>query len=212
MTISRDDVLDWIRNCAAVLAENRGYLIELDSPIGDGDHGANMHRGFQAVLGKLPDIANRDIGTIFKTVGFTLISTVGGASGPLYGTLFMQMATVTADKIELTLADWAAAIEAGLNGVVLRGKAIRGDKTMVDTLMPSAEVLQKASAQGMPLPDALRACALAAEEGVRDTIPLVARKGRASYLGERSKGHQDPGATSSSLLLRTAADTWANGA
>jgi len=179
---------------------------------GPRDHGANIHRGFQAVLGKLPTVADKDIGTIFKTVGFTLISTVGGASGPLYGSLFMQMAVVTAGKIELTLADWAAAIEAGLNGVVLRGKANRGDKTMVDALIPSAEALQAASANGAPLPDALRACALAAEKGMQDTIPLVARKGRASYLGERSVGHQDPGATSSNLLLQTAVRTWVGGA
>jgi dihydroxyacetone kinase-like protein len=211
MTISRDDVLNWIRNCAAALADNKDYLIQLDSPIGDGDHGANMHRGFQAVLSKLPGVADKDIGTIFKTVGFTLISTVGGASGPLYGSLFMQMAVVTAGKIELTLADWAAAIEAGLNGVVLRGKANRGDKTMVDALIPSAEALQAASANGTPLPDALLACALAAEKGMQDTIPLVARKGRASYLGERSVGHQDPGATSSNLLLQTAVRTWVYG-
>jgi len=211
MTISRDDVLGWIKNCAAALADNRDYLIELDSTIGDGDHGANMNRGFQAVLGKLPDIADKDIGTIFKAVGFTLISTVGGASGPLYGVLFMQMGAVSDGKIELTLADWAEAVEAGLNAVVLRGKANHGDKTMVDALIPSVEVLKAASANNMSLPDALRECAHAAERGVQDTIPLIARKGRASYLGERSIGHQDPGATSSSLLLQAAAYTWTNG-
>jgi len=211
MTISRDDILKWIRNCATVMAENRDYLIELDSPIGDGDHGANINRGFQAVLGKLPDIADKDIGMILKTVGFTLISTVGGASGPLYGTMFMQMGAVSENKIELTLADWTEALEAGLNGVMMRGKAVPGDKTMVDALMPSAEALKEASADNMSLNDALRACARAAERGVQDTIPLVARKGRASYLGERSRGHQDPGATSSSMLLLAAARTWANG-
>jgi len=211
MTISRDDILKWIRNCAAAMAENRDYLIELDSPIGDGDHGANINRGFQAVLGKLPDIADKDIGMILKTVGFTLISTVGGASGPLYGTMFMQMGAVSENKIELTLADWTEALEAGLNGVMMRGKAVPGDKTMVDALMPSAEALKEASADNMSLNDALRACARAAERGVQDTIPLIARKGRASYLGERSRGHQDPGATSSSMLLLAAARTWANG-
>jgi len=211
MTISRDDVLGWIKNCAAALSDNRDYLIELDSTIGDGDHGANMNRGFQAVLGKLPDIADKDIGTIFKAVGFTLISTVGGASGPLYGVLFMQMGAVSDGKIELTLADWAEAVEAGLNAVVLRGKANHGDKTMVDALIPSVEVLKAASANNMSLPDALRECAHAAERGVQDTIPLIARKGRASYLGERSIGHQDPGATSSSLLLQAAVYTWING-
>jgi len=211
MTISRDDILKWIRNCATVMAENRDYLIELDSPIGDGDHGANINRGFQAVLGKLPDIADKDIGMILKTVGFTLISTVGGASGPLYGTMFMQMGAVSENKIELTLADWTEALEAGLNGVMMRGKAVPGDKTMVDALMPSAEALKEASADNMSLNDALLACARAAEKGAKDTVPLVARKGRASYLGERSRGHQDPGATSSSMLLLAAARTWANG-
>lgn len=212
MRISRDDVLNWIRNCAVAVADNKEYLIQLDSDIGDGDHGANIHRGFQAVLSKLPTVADKDIGTIFKTVGFTLISTVGGASGPLYGALFMQMGAVTAGKLELTLADWATAIEAGLNGVILRGKAILGDKTMVDALMPSAKALHEASIEGKSLPDALRTCARAAEKGMRNTIPLVAKKGRASYLGERSVGHQDPGATSSNLLLQVAVRTWTNGA
>jgi len=147
-------------------------------------------------------------GTILKTVGYTLITTVHGASGPLYGALFMQMGTVTAAKDELTLADWTEAIEAGLNGVVLRGKAARGDKTMVDALIPSAEALRRASATYLPLSEALRACARAAEAGMRDTIPLVARKGMASSLGELSRGHQDPGATSSNLLFQTAAYTW----
>lgn len=208
MTISRDAVLAWINNLAAALAEQKDYLTQLDSDIGDGDHGANMHRGFQAVLGKLPGVSDKDIGTIFKTVGMTLVSTVGGAGGPLYGTLFMQMGTATAGKSELSLADWAAAVQAGLNGVVMRGKASPGDKTMVDALTPAVTALQAASTDGLNLPDALESSARAAEEGMLATIPLVARKGRASYLGERSAGHQDPGATSSYLLLKTAADTW----
>lgn len=208
MTISRDAVLAWINNLAAALAEQKDYLTQLDSDIGDGDHGANMHRGFQAVLNKLPGVSDKDIGTIFKTVGMTLVSTVGGAGGPLYGTLFMQMGTATAGKSELSLADWTAAVQAGLNGVVMRGKASPGDKTMVDALTPAVTALQSASANGASLSDALLSSAQAAEEGMRATIPLVARKGRASYLGERSAGHQDPGATSSYLLLKTAADTW----
>jgi dihydroxyacetone kinase-like protein len=166
-----------------------------------------MHRGFQAVLSKLPGLSDKDIGTIFKTVGMTLVSTVGGAGGPLYGTFFMQMGTVTAGKSELTLADWAAALQAGLNGVIMRGKARVGDKTMVDALTPALTAIQTASTNGANLSDALNSSALAAEEGMRATIPLVALKGRASYLGERSAGHQDPGATSSYLLLKTAADT-----
>lgn len=209
MVISSSDVLNWIRNSADVMAENREYLIELDSHIGDGDHGENMHRGFQAVLAKLPDVADKDIGSIFKTVGFVLVSTVGGASGPLYGTLFAQMGAASMDKKELKLADWAAAIDAGVKGVMVRGKAKPGDKTMVDALVPSLETLQEAVASAMSLEDALVASANAAEKGMRDTVPLIARKGRASYLGERSVGYQDPGATSTGLLMRVAAGTWA---
>jgi phosphoenolpyruvate---glycerone phosphotransferase subunit DhaL len=209
MTVSRDDVIEWIKNCAGVLAENRDYLIKLDSAIGDADHGANMDRGFRAVMGKLPDLADKDIGTVFKTVGMTLLSTVGGAGGPLYGTFFLQAGMATAGKMELTVEEWAAALEAAVKGVVMRGKAELNDKTMVDALTPAVEALKEAIEQGKDLPEALHASSAAAESGMKATIPLVAQKGRASYLGERSAGHQDPGATSSFLLLQTAAQTWA---
>lgn len=209
MSITRDDVIQWLTECNRVLGENKDYLTQLDSDIGDADHGVNMDRGFKAVLAKLPTVADKDIGTIFKTVGMTLVSTVGGAGGPLYGTLFLQMGAATSNKMELTLADWAAALQAGLNGVVMRGKANLGDKTMVDALTPAVEALKTATANGADLLDALQSSAQAAEQGMLATTPLVARKGRASYLGERSAGHQDPGATSSHLLLKTAADTWA---
>jgi len=210
VSISRNSVLDWITATAAAIAADKDYLTQLDADIGDGDHGANMDRGFQAVLTKLSGVADKDIGTVLKTVGMTLVSTVGGAGGPLYGTLFIQMGTATAGKLELTLADWAAALEAGVNGVVMRGKANPGDKTMVDALTPALATLKQAASNGQPLADGLRQSAQAAEQGMKDTIPLVARKGRASYLGERSAGHQDPGATSSHLLLKVAADTWSN--
>lgn len=210
MTISRDAVLDWIKAYAAAIATDKDVLTELDAKIGDGDHGANMHRGFQAVLAKLPGVADKDIGSIFKTVGMTLVSTVGGAGGPLYGTFFMQLGTATSGKMEMTLADWSAALQAGVDGVVMRGKANPGDKTMVDALLPAAAALKVAAANGAALPSALRMAEQAGREGMVATIPLVARKGRASYLGERSAGHQDPGATSSYLLLRTAAETWAD--
>jgi dihydroxyacetone kinase-like protein len=206
MTISRDAVINWIKAFAVVVAENKDYLTQLDSAIGDADHGVNMHRGMQAAVEKLPGVADKDIGTVLKTVGMTLVSTVGGAGGPLYGTLFMQMGTATSGKLELTLADWTAALEAGVNGVVMRGKANLGDKTMVDALTPAVASLKDAA--GRSLDEALRQSEQAAEKGKLDTIPLVAKKGRASYLGERSAGHQDPGATSSHLLLKTAADTW----
>jgi dihydroxyacetone kinase-like protein len=210
MTISRDDVLAWIEAYAGVVRENRDYLTQLDAAIGDADHGANMDRGFQAVLGKLPELADKDIGTIFKTVGMTLLSTVGGAGGPLYGTLFLQAGMKTAGKMELNLEDWQVTLEAAVNGVVMRGKAEVGDKTMIDALSPALEAIKQASQEEIPLGEALQRSADAGKKGMESTIPLVARKGRASYLGERSAGHQDPGATSSYLLLKTAADNWLN--
>lgn len=212
MTISRDAIIEWIKAYAEVIAANKDYLTQLDSDIGDGDHGANMHRGFQTVLTKLPGVADKDIATVFKTVGMTLISTVGGASGPLYGTFFLQMGTASAGKNELTADDWRAALQAAIDGVIMRGKAALGDKTMVDTLVPALESLKAALAKGDSLPAALQASAEAAEQGMLSTIPIVARKGRASYLGERSANHQDPGATSSRMLLKAAADTWAKAA
>jgi dihydroxyacetone kinase-like protein len=209
MTITRDDVINWVNEFGRVIAENKEYLTQLDSAIGDADHGANMDRGFKAALSKLPTVADKDIGTLLKSVGMTLVQTVGGAGGPLYGTFFMQAGTATANKMELTLADWSAALEAALNGVVARGKAQLNDKTMVDALTPASNALKQAVTDGVDLSEALRRSAAAAEQGMKDTIPLVARKGRASYLGERSAGHQDPGATSSYLLLKAAADMWA---
>jgi dihydroxyacetone kinase-like protein len=210
VTISRDAVLDWIKAYAAAIATDKDTLTQLDAQIGDGDHGANMHRGFQAVLAKIPGVADKDIGSIFKTVGMTLVSTVGGAGGPLYGTFFMQLGTATTGKMEMTLADWSDAVQAGVDGVIMRGKANPGDKTMVDALLPAVAALKGAAANGAAFPEALRTAEQAGREGMLATIPLVARKGRASYLGERSAGHQDPGATSSYLLFRTAAETWAN--
>jgi dihydroxyacetone kinase-like protein len=209
MTITRDDVINWLNECGRVIAENKDYLTQLDSAIGDADHGANMDRGFKAALAKLPSVADKDIGTLFKSVGMTLVQTVGGAGGPLYGTFFMQAGTTTANKMELTAADWSAALEAALSGVVARGKAQLGDKTMVDALTPALNALKQAVNDGADQNESLRRSASAAEQGMKDTIPLVAKKGRASYLGERSAGHQDPGATSSYLLLKAASDTWA---
>ncbi len=209
MGISRDAVLAWIRATAAAMALHKDHLTQLDAAIGDGDHGANMDRGFQAVLARLPVAAATDIGTIFKSVGMTLVSTVGGAAGPLYGTFFLQLAAATTGKTELGLPDWVAALEAGVAGVVMRGKASPGDKTMVDALAPALDTVKTAAADGASLAAALRRSAEAAKRGMIATIPLVARKGRASYLGERSAGHQDPGATSSHLMLEAAAETWA---
>ncbi|WP_224240848.1 dihydroxyacetone kinase subunit DhaL [Hyalangium gracile] len=207
MPITRDAVARWIQAYAAVLAEQKDQLTQLDMDIGDGDHGENMNRGFQAVLAKLPGVADKDISTLFKTVAMTLISTVGGASGPLYGTLFLQMAARTAGKQELTPSELAEALKAGVDGVMSRGKAVAGDKTMVDALQPALEALQQALGQGVELAEALNRAATAADQGRQATIPWVAKKGRASYLGERSAGHADPGATSSHLLIQCAART-----
>jgi dihydroxyacetone kinase-like protein len=198
--ISYDDILAWVRRFAAVVAENKSYLTELDSAIGDADHGINMDRGFTAVVGKLDGLAAPDIGAALKTVGTTLVSTVGGASGPLYGMFFMQMGGAVLGKEALTLEEFATAYETGMGGVLRIGKAEPGDKTMVDALIPARDALRAAIADGV---------SVGAEEGMLATVPLVARKGRASYLGERSAGHQDPGATSTHLLLRAAADVWA---
>jgi len=208
MLITCQDILNWLTACAKTLDENREYLIELDAAIGDADHGANMDRGFKAVLQKLPGINDQDFGAIFKTVGMTLVSTVGGAAGPLYGTFFLQAGTKLAGKTEMTLTDWVAALEAGIGGVQMRGKAEPGDKTMLDAMLPALEALKQKSLQRAAWQDALSTCAEAARQGMEATIPLTARKGRASYLGERSAGHQDPGATSSFLILQAAADCW----
>jgi len=208
MPIQQEDVIQWLKNCAQVISKNRDYLVELDAAIGDADHGVNMERGFNAVVAKLPELINQDIGTILKTVGMTLVSTVGGASGPLYGTFFLQAGMKLSGKKELSLADWVAALEAAVQGVVMRGKAQAGDKTMLDALLPALSALQQAQAENLPLHEALEKATSAAEEGMHATIPLQARKGRASYLGERSIGHQDPGATSAYLILKAASDTW----
>jgi len=202
----------WVRAFAAEIAENKEYLTELDSAIGDADHGINMNRGMQAVLAKLEggdQGVQADVGALLKTVGMTLVSTVGGASGPLYGTLFLQMGSSAAGKPELSEEDWAAALAAGVAGVQRRGKAELGDKTMIDALVPAVEALRSSLAGGATAGEALHRSAEAARDGMTATIPLVARKGRASYLGERSADHQDPGATSSWLLLRTAEETLA---
>jgi dihydroxyacetone kinase-like protein len=206
MSITSGTVRDWINAYGAAIADNRDYLTTLDSAIGDADHGTNMERGMRKALERLDGVEGDDIGATLKAVGMALVSSVGGAGGPLYGTLFIQMGGATAGKDEVVLADWAQAVKAGVDGVQSRGKAEPGDKTMVDALLPAAEALREAADQGTELAEALRQAAGAAEQGMKATIELVARKGRASYLGPRSAGHQDPGATSSYLLMKSAAD------
>jgi len=209
VAVTRDDVLKWVRAYAEVIAENKEYLTDLDAQIGDADHGANMNRGFQAVLTKLQDNEGKDIGAILMAVGMALLSKVGGAGGPLYSTIFIQAGKSIDGKMEFGLEDWVKALETATSGVINLGKASLGDKTMVDALIPAVEALKEASQQGLSLGEGLKKSAKAAEEGMIATIPLVARKGRASYLGERSAGHQDPGATSTFMLLDTAANVWA---
>jgi dihydroxyacetone kinase-like protein len=212
VSITASDVRDWIVRYAAVVAEHRAELVRLDTAIGDGDHGTNMDRGMRKALEKLDGVQGDDIGAVLKAVGMALVSSVGGAAGPLYGTLFLRMGMATDGRGELDLAGWADALEAGVKGVQTRGKAEPDDKTMVDALLPALAALREAEREGAPLGDALRRSAAAAEEGMRATIPLEARKGRASYLGPRSVGHQDPGATSAHLLLSAAAATFGGGA
>ena len=203
MPITTEDTLRWLRQLAHVLHENRDYLTQLDSSIGDADHGINMDRGFKAVNDKLPGVASMDIGSILKTVGTTLVSTVGGASGPLYGTAFLRAGMATSGKHELYEADVITMLEAALEGIKARGKAQPGEKTIVDALTPALAAAKEAEAQNLGLSELLRRASSAAETGMQATVPMLATKGRASYLGERSVGHQDPGATSSWLMLKT---------
>ncbi|TFD21470.1 dihydroxyacetone kinase subunit DhaL [Cryobacterium sp. TMS1-13-1] len=197
----------WIRRSAEVLAAERAALNTLDRDIGDGDHGENMNRGFQAVLPKLDGLADdANPSTVLKLLATTLISTVGGAAGPLYGTAFLKAAGATASVGTLDGMALVALLTAARDGIVLRGKAGAGDKTMIDAWSPAVDAAQAAQSAGGSAPAVLTAAADAAARGARDTEPLVARKGRASYLGERAIGHRDPGAQSTALLLRAAAD------
>jgi dihydroxyacetone kinase-like protein len=200
--ITLDELKSWLREFARLVAEHRAELSELDAAIGDGDHGTNMDRGMQAVVSGLSD---GSIGDVVKQAGMTLVSTVGGASGPLYGTFFLRFATSVGAVEELDATQFAAAMRAGLDGIVARGKAEPDDKTMFDALAPAVQTLEMGVAGNFA--DSLRAAADAADKGRDATIEMLARKGRASYLGERSIGHQDPGATSAALLVRAAAAT-----
>lgn len=196
----------WLERFGESLTARSAELTQLDAAIGDGDHGTNMDRGFRAVRERVLTQDSYDLPTLLRQTGMTLIGTVGGAGGPLYGTAFMRMGQSAAGKEALTLEQVAEALAAALEGVRQRGKAEPGDKTMVDALLPAVTALREGAADGVDAPTALRAAADAAERGAEATIPMLARKGRASYLGERSIGHQDPGATSSALLVRSLAE------
>ena len=198
----------WIRRFGDLIADQRSYLTELDSAIGDADHGINMDRGMQAVRDKLESDKPAAADELFKLVGMTLVSSVGGASGPLYGTFFLRFGTACGPRDALSSDDLVKAFRAGVEGLVARGKPELGDKTMFDSLHPALEALDAAVGVGLSAGEALTKAWRAAVRGRDNTIPMVARKGRASYLGERSVGHQDPGATSSALLFEAAANAF----
>jgi len=207
-TIPLERLVAWLGRFTELVTENRAYLTELDSAIGDADHGANMSRGMTAVMEKLGDgAATGAADALLKTVGMTLVTSVGGASGPLYGTFFLRMGMAAGPTAEFDGAALGAALRAGLDGVVARGKAEAGDKTMFDAMAPALDAYDAQVASGATIPDAAAAAFTAAETGRDATEPLVARKGRASYLGERSAGHLDPGATSTALLFQALAET-----
>ncbi|MEH6532894.1 MAG: dihydroxyacetone kinase subunit DhaL [Photobacterium frigidiphilum] len=199
MTITKQQIVQWLEDSADVFQNEQDFLTELDREIGDSDHGLNMNRGFQKVKEKLPSVADKDIGTILKTTGMTLLSSIGGASGPLYGTFFIRAATSVIAKEELNLVELTKMLQDGMDGIVQRGRAEVGDKTMIDTWNGIMTSLKQD--QNISVYDALNTAVANAEVAMKSTIPMQARKGRASYLGERSIGHQDPGATSTYLLF-----------
>jgi dihydroxyacetone kinase-like protein len=194
----------WVRSFALLVAENKELLTDLDAAIGDGDHGTNMDRGMRAVVDALDDTTPGAASALLNKVGITLVSTVGGASGPLFGTFFLRAGASLGDTSDISLAQLTSAFRAGLEGIVARGKAEAGDKTMYDALAPAVNALDSAVSEGMDKAAALKLALIAAESGRDATTPMLARKGRASYLGERSVGHQDPGATTVALLVAAA--------
>ena len=201
--MQKQTIINWLQKFTDTIAQNKDYLTELDAAIGDADHGINMERGFKKAIEKLPTVEDKDIGTILKTVSLTLISSVGGASGPLYGTFFLRASTAVAGKQELDAENILELLKTGLEGIIARGKTQLGDKTMVDSLHPAVMAFQQAINDGVDITNAVEKAVAAAEQGMKETIPMIAKKGRASFLGERSVGHQDPGATSVYLMLKS---------
>ncbi|MFP4311577.1 MAG: dihydroxyacetone kinase subunit DhaL [Nitriliruptoraceae bacterium] len=208
-TVAVADLVAWIERFYEVIAEHADELTQLDSAIGDADHGTNMRRGCRAAVEALEAAGPEDVTGFGRAIAMKLISAVGGTSGPLYGSFFLALGTAGGSTSELDADGTVAALRAAVEAVQKRGKAEPGDKTMIDALLPAVEAMEASLGEGGSLADALAAGTTAAEEGMRATIPMLARKGRASYLGERSIGHQDPGATSSWLLVRSAAETLA---
>ena len=208
MAVSTQNVLDWLNALQEVFAEKRQQLTDLDSAVGDGDFGISLDRGFTAVKAELTANPPTDIRGVFQNVATVLIKTMGGSSGPLLGTFFLRAATASAGKADLAPADVVALFQAGVEGIQQRGKAALGDKTMLDALLPAVDAMRGALEAGSGLSEVLEGGAAAAEAGMRATISMTARKGRASYLGDRSVGHPDPGATAAHLMLRAAAKEW----
>lgn len=206
MALTKQQVVDWLMRCGEVFTQQRDFLTRLDTEIGDADHGLNMNRGFNKVVEKLPSVADKDIGFILKNTGMTLLSSVGGASGPLFGTFFIRAAQAANAKQSLDLAELHQLMQEGVDGVVMRGKAEPGDKTMCDAWWAVVESLGQSVEQQLSVAEALQRASERAEQAVESTITMQARKGRASYLGERSIGHQDPGATSVMLMMKTLAE------
>ena len=201
--MQKQTIINWLQKFTDTIEQNKDYLTELDAAIGDADHGINMERGFKKAIAQLPAVADKDIGTILKTVSMTLISSVGGASGPLYGTFFLRASTAVAGKEELDAENILELLKTGKNGIIARGKTQLGDKTMIDALHPAIAAFEEAINDNVAVTNAMEKAVAAAEEGMKNTIPMIAKKGRASYLGERSVGHQDPGATSVYLMLKS---------
>ncbi|CAI1746412.1 PTS-dependent dihydroxyacetone kinase, ADP-binding subunit dhaL [Serratia grimesii] len=206
MALTKQQVVDWLMRCGEVFTQQRDFLTRLDTEIGDADHGLNMNRGFNKVVEKLPSVADKDIGFILKNTGMTLLSSVGGASGPLFGTFFIRAAQAANAKQSLDLAELHQMVQEGVDGVVMRGKAEPGDKTMCDAWWAVVESFGQSAQQQLSVAEALQRASARAEQAVESTITMQARKGRASYLGERSIGHQDPGATSVMLMMKTLAE------
>ena len=205
--ITRDQILTWLIAYINAVNGSADELNRLDSALGDGDFGASMQRGVQAIGNKMQGFSDKDIGTIFKTIGMALVSAMGGTSGPLLGTMFIQMSGKSMGKQALSLVEWAETLQAGVEGIMMRGKAQVGDKTMLDALVPAVEVLKNAANDGLDLGVALRQSALAAKQGRDDTANIIAKKGRASYVGERGLGNIDPGAANAALFLDALAQT-----
>lgn len=204
--MNTEKVIQIIFQMSRRMEQEKQFLTDLDNAIADGDHGINMARGFSAVEGKIADFGDKDIGTVLKTAGMTLVSAVGGSAGPLYGTAFMRSGMLMNGKTEMNISDFLDCIKASIEGIMQRGKAVQGEKTMLDSMIPSLEAMEKAKSDGLSDKEVLTRGIEAAKNGIEFTKTIAATKGRASYIGERSIGHQDPGATSYTFLLEVIAE------